>query len=149
MVYEPYTMGYIKIRVRISYGPYFMAHKPWFMNPWPWIRSVDFRWTGLRKNHKWIPNSLCLDFWIFFVWNFIAHLLVYVKNLSDDVHLPQHLRKSSKKDFQFLVPGNWFEFGIIENDFSSSIIWAIQIQVSFAGLKNRKNPGVQPIHSWN
>ena len=36
--------------------------------------------------------------------NFIAHLLVYVKSLSDDVHLPQHLRKSSKIDFQFLVP---------------------------------------------
>ena len=36
--------------------------------------------------------------------NFIAHLLVYVKSLSDDVHLPQHLRKSSKMDFRFLVP---------------------------------------------
>ena len=36
--------------------------------------------------------------------NFIAHLLVYVNSLSDDVHLLKHLRKSSKMDFRFLVP---------------------------------------------
>jgi len=45
-------------------------------------------------------------------------------------------------DSQF--PGNWFEFGIIENDFWSSTIWAIQIQDSFAGFKNFKIPGIQP-----
>ena len=37
--------------------------------------SVDFRWTDSRKNHKWIPNSLCLDFWIFFVWIFFVWFL--------------------------------------------------------------------------
>ena len=44
-------------------------------------------------------------------------------------------------DSQF--PGNWFEFGIIENDFWSSTISAIQIQDSFAGFKNPKIPGIQ------
>ena len=48
-------------------------------------------------------------------------------------------------DSQF--PGNWFEFGIIENDFWSSTIWAIQIQDSFAGFKNPKIPGIQPTYN--
>ena len=48
--------------------------------------------------------------------------------------------------FHFSFPGNWFELGIIGNDFSSFTIWAIQIQVSFTAFKNRKNPGIQPIH---
>ena len=28
--------------------------------------------------------------------------------------------------------------------FSGATIWAIQIQVSFPGVKNPKNPGIQP-----
>ena len=40
--------------------------------------------------------------------------------------------------------GNWFEFGTIENDFWSSTIWAIQIQVSFLEFENPENPGIQP-----
>ena len=43
-------------------------------------------------------------------------------------------------------PGNEFEFGPVWNDFCSSTIWAIQIQVSFARIKNPKNPGIQPNH---
>ena len=46
-------------------------------------------------------------------------------------------------DVQF--SGNQFELGIIENDFWSSTIWAIQIQVSFPEFENPKNPGIQPI----
>ena len=38
--------------------------------------------------------------------------------------------------------GNWFEFGIIGNDFYSSTISAI----SFAVFKNPKIPGIQPIN---
>ena len=41
-------------------------------------------------------------------------------------------------------PENWFEFGIVWNDFWSSAIWGIQIQVSFAAFKNHKNPEIQP-----
>ena len=33
---------------------------------------------------------------------------------------------------------------VIENDFCSSTIWAIQIQDSFAEFKNPKIPGIQP-----
>ena len=44
----------------------------------------------------------------------------------------------------FWFPGNHFEFGIILNDFSSSTIWAIQIQASFPGVEIAKNPGIQP-----
>ena len=43
-------------------------------------------------------------------------------------------------DAQF--PGNWFEFGIILNNFWSSTIWAIPINISSAEFKN---PGIKPI----
>ena len=39
---------------------------------------------------------------------------------------------------------NKFEFGIISNDFWSSTIWAIHIQVSVTEFKNPENPGIQP-----
>ena len=44
--------------------------------------------------------------------------------------------------------GNWFEFGIIENDFWSSTIWAIQIHVSFTEFKNPKTPGIHPTYRF-
>ena len=43
---------------------------------------------------------------------------------------------------QFL--GNRIIVGVIPNDFWSSTIWVIQIQVPFTGIKNPKNPGIQP-----
>ena len=52
--------------------------------------------------------------------------------------------KVKKWIFEVHFPGNWFEFGIIVNDFWSFTIWAIQISVSFAGFKNPKIPGIQP-----
>ena len=51
-------------------------------------------------------------------------------------------QKLKKVYFYSEFPGNWFEFGIIEIDFSSSTIRAIQIHDSFAGFKNPKNPGI-------
>ena len=54
--------------------------------------------------------------------------------------------KVQKWIFLHGFPGNWFKFGIILNDFWSSIIWANQIQVSSAEFKNPKNPGIQPNH---
>ena len=52
--------------------------------------------------------------------------------------------KVKNEIFHVSFPGNWFELGSIGNDFSSSTIWAIQINVLFAEFKNRKNPGIQP-----
>ena len=77
------------------------------------------------------------------MWNFRAHLLIYVKNLQDN-HPLKRLRKSLRIDFQF--PGNWFKIGIIFNDFSSSKIWDTQIQISFTVFRNPKNPGIHPSH---
>ena len=48
-------------------------------------------------------------------------------------------------DIQF--PENRFELGIIKNDFWSSTIWAIPIQVSFPEFENLKNPGIQPTNT--
>ena len=55
--------------------------------------------------------------------------------------------KVQKWIFPCLFPGNWFKFGIILNDFWSSTIWAIQIQLTCTEFKNPKNPGIQPIHA--
>ena len=52
--------------------------------------------------------------------------------------------KVKKSIFDIQFPGNWFEFGMIENDFWSSTIWAIQIQVSYTEFENPKNPGIEP-----
>ena len=73
------------------------------------------------------------------MWNFIAHLLIYIKSLSH--HAPYWNAHAKVKNgiFDFSFPGNWFQLGLIGNDFSSSTIWAIQIQVPFAAFKNRKN----------
>ena len=38
------------------------------------------------------------------MWNFITHLLIYVKSLSQDVHLLNRPRKSEKWDFPCFVP---------------------------------------------
>ena len=54
--------------------------------------------------------------------------------------------KVKKIIFDVLFPGNWFEFGIIGNDFRISTIWAIKIQVSFAGFKNPKIHGIKPMY---
>ena len=52
--------------------------------------------------------------------------------------------KLKKWIYDIQYPGNRFEFDIISNDFWSSTIWAIQIQVSFPGVENPKNPRIQP-----
>ena len=54
--------------------------------------------------------------------------------------------KVKKCIFDSQLPGNWFEFGIIENDLWSSTIWAIQIKNSFAEFKNPRIPVMQPMN---
>ena len=54
--------------------------------------------------------------------------------------------KVKSRIFHVWFPGTLFKFDIISNAFWNSIIWAIQIQVSFAGFKNPKIPGIQPIY---
>ena len=61
---------------------------------------------------------------------------------------PDAYANAEKWNFDVQSPGNWFEFGIIGNDFWSSTISAFQIQVSFAVFKNPKIPGSQPKH-WS
>ena len=53
---------------------------------------------------------------------------------------PNAHARLKKLIFAAQLAGNWFEFGLILNDFWSSTIWAIQIQVSLAGLKIQKIP---------
>ena len=60
---------------------------------------------------------------------------------------PNAYAKVKKLIFHVEFPGNWFEFGIILNDFLSSTIWSIQIKVWRIQVKNPKMPGIQPKHS--
>ena len=83
------------------------------------------------------------NFWDWYqtMWNFIAHLLMHVKSLSEDVPTyPNAHTKVKKWIFELRFQGNWFEFIVIVNDFWSSTILAIQIKVSFAGFKILKFP---------
>jgi len=47
---------------------------------------------------------------------------------------------------KWIFPGNWFKFGIILDDFSSSKIRAIQIQVQYSEFRNPENPGIHYNH---
>ena len=68
--------------------------------------------------------------WYSKMWNFIVNLLVSMISLPGDAYSPKRPRKCLKTNFRFLLPVLW-----------SSIIWAIQIQVSFPEVENPKNPG--------
>jgi len=66
---------------------------------------IDVSWSSQDVDHKIICTlmlccTLCtvhnLCMWLHSyqkTWNFIAHLLVYVESLSEDVHLPKRPRK--------------------------------------------------------
>ena len=71
-------------------------------------------------------------------------LILKIYNLSYSDKNFMHWVRKWILDFHF--PGNWFEFGIILNDFGSFTIWAIQNQISLTQLQNRKNPGIQPTY---
>ena len=60
---------------------------------------------------------------------------------------PNAYAKVQKLIFDVHFPGNCFEFGIILNDFWSSTIWSIQIQVSRTESENPENPGIQPTNA--
>ena len=67
-------------------------------------------------------------YWYQKLWNFLAHLLIYVKNLSDDFRPPKHLRKSLNNFFfDIKFPGNWFRFSIILDDFFISLSLCFKI----------------------
>ena len=54
---------------------------------------------------------------------------------------PNAYARMKKWIFFVQFQGNWFRFGIIWNDFSSSGIWNTQIQVFFTVFQNPLNPG--------
>ena len=74
----------------------------------------------------------------------VFHSKPYLHHRPPRRHSYQQMQNFQKWIFPNVFPGNWFKFGIILNDFWSSIIWVIQIQVLLTELKNPKNPGIQP-----
>ena len=67
------------------------------------------------------------------------------KFLLGDFHLLKRPSKYTWKCiFDVKFPRNRFKFSIISNDFWSSTTQACQIQISFSGVENPKNPGIQP-----
>ena len=90
--------------------------------PIPWkfdfeILVKTLKWRGRRSCMGFSPRiSQCVYlfmlvralerymYWYQKMWNFFAHLLIYVKNLSDDFRPPKHLRKSLRIDFRFSLP---------------------------------------------
>ena len=78
--------------------------------------------------------------WYQKMWNFLAHILIFVKSLPHSAFLPKRPRKIYKYIFHFHFPGNWFDIGIILSDFWNFTIWAFQIQVLLTELQNLKIP---------
>ena len=109
----------------------------------------NFR-NGLGGTHVcgWLPNIAPELHKYQKMWNFLVHLLIYMKSRIMSTYSNAHAKV---KNWIFAVqfPGNCFTFSIILNDFWSSTICGIRNQFSFAQFKNPKNPGIQPIHiSW-
>ena len=105
----------------------FLTHLLYFSS-WSRHGTMMVYLSVFHSKPYFLCRPLCWH-WFQTMWNFIMHLLVYVKSFSDDVHLPQHLRKSSKMNFRFLVPHT------LSYSDSSFIRWG-----PAAGLKNRKIP---------
>ena len=80
--------------------------------------------------------------------NFLGHFSICIKILSGGFTYSNAHAKVKNWIFDVYFPGNWFSFGIISNDFWSSTIWVIQIQVSISEFKNPENPGIQPIYNY-
>ena len=99
-----------------------------FLNLLTWKTSIsplqDYFDIANKTWLGWIPGKVCR------IMSTYTNSHAKLKKLISDVQFPR----------------NGFELGIIENDFWSSIIWAIQIQVSFPEFENPKNPGIQPNH---
>ena len=56
--------------------------------------------SGITNRH----NFVSWRNWYQTMWNFLAHLLIYMESLPEDVHLLKRLRKSWKVDFRCQVP---------------------------------------------
>ena len=81
-------------------------------------------------------SSLFSPWWHWYqkMWNFLSHLLIHVKSLSDDVHLFKRPRKCLKSIFNHF-PGNWLKFGIILNDFPSFSISEFNLPIPGTDFK--------------
>ena len=85
--------------------------------------------------------------WLFNDYTDATSLMLVTNDLKTS---PTSMRSKSKRkrhQFRLFNSGNWFEFGIILNDFFSSTIWSIQIKVWRTEVKNPKIPGIQPMHN--
>ena len=60
-------------------------------------RFIHF-WSVFHTRQIFSRNPLWWH-WYQTMWSFLAHLLIYVKNISHHVHLLQRLRKCLKDDF--------------------------------------------------
>ena len=63
------------------------------------LTRVTCRFLDVFRAKLYLTHDYPQQDWYQKMWNLIAHLLIYAKSLSHDVHLPKHPRKSSKFDF--------------------------------------------------
>ena len=68
-----------------------------------------------------------------------------MKTLTGD-DLPFAYTKIKQGILDFNFPENSFKFNIVLDDFGSSKIWGIRIEISFAEFKNLENSGIQPTY---
>ena len=74
---------------------------------------------------KYPLNFSTFSHWIKKTWNVLAHLLIHMKFCREMLAYA----KIEDLIFDYQFPGNWFELGIIGNNFWISTMWAIQILV--------------------
>jgi len=78
--------------------------------------------------------------WYQKMWNFTAHLLIYVISLSYDVHLLKRPRKSSKLDFRYSVPRNFVRVWYHLNDFEALLSELFRLNFHLLSSKIEKFP---------
>ena len=67
--------------------------------------------------------------------NFLSHLLIHAKSLSNDVHPLKRPRKCLKSIFDNYFPENLLKFGIILNDFPSFSISEFNLPIPGTDFK--------------
>ena len=107
----------------------------WFhVNP-PNLNPRYFHFWSVFHTRPFIPCDPLWWHWYQKMWNFLSHLLIHAKSLSNDVHPLKRPRKCLKSIFDNYFPENLLKFGIILNDFPSLTISEFNLPIQGTDFK--------------
>ena len=117
-----------------------------FMSTYAIFAPVIFHFAQFFTQNHISPVALCNDIDIKKIWDFLAHLLIHIKSLSRDVHLPKRPRKSQKNGFSMSNSHGIGSSLVSIEMIIEALPSATQILASFTEFDILRNSGIQPNH---